>query len=71
MKRAHVASPQATLIDSVEHGNGGTVVVAHIADPSLLLDGRFRRLHADVVEVLVDLTLALLDEEAPVEGSNH
>lgn len=71
MKRPRVAPPQAALIDSVEDGKGGTVVVARVADPSRLLDERCRRLHGDVVEVLIDLTLALLDEEAALEGANH
>lgn len=44
-------------------GGAGAVVIARVDDPSKLLDGGSRRLHGDVIESLVDLAVALLEEE--------
>lgn len=75
LKEQHVSPPVAALVEEasevVRHGDHGVVVIAPVSDPSKLLDGRARRLHGDVVDVLVDLVIAILDEEGSLEGSSH
>lgn len=61
--------PQIALIEAAEGGTDGAVTLARIADPSRLFDGQSRRLHKDVVDVLVDLAISLLDEECRHEGA--
>jgi hypothetical protein len=63
VNRAPATLPRAALIDAVQDGNAGSVVVARVVDPTKLLDGKSRRLHGDVIELLVDLAIVLLDEE--------
>lgn len=67
MKSAPRAGVRAAMIQETEeraaNGGPGAVVIARVADPSKLLDGRSRALHKDVVEMLVDLAVALLDGE--------
>lgn len=59
--------PRAALIEEacerIGNEEAGAVVIARVADPSKLLDARPFTLHKDVVESLVDLVVALLDEE--------
>lgn len=70
--RSGPSSARAAVIE--ESGgarpSGRGVAISHVADPSKLLASGSRRLHGDVVDALVDLVVALLDEEAPPdEGS--
>lgn len=69
--RAQGDAPRIALIDAVEGATDGAVMLARIADLSKLFDGRSRRLHKDIVDVLVDLTVSLLDEESRGESTNH
>lgn len=67
MKPAPRVGVRAAFIQETDEragsGDAGAVVIARVADPSKLLDGRSRALHKDVVEMLVDLAVALLDGE--------
>lgn len=67
LKPERLAGMRAALIQETGARDGnaeaGAVVIARVADPSKLLDGDSRRLHKDVVEMLVDLAVALLDGE--------
>jgi hypothetical protein len=71
MKAGPVDSPRVALIETQEDGNAGGVVIARIAEPETLFAGRTRRIHDDVVDSLVELTIALLDEELSGEGASR
>lgn len=71
MKARPVDSPRVALIEAQRDGTSGGVVIARIANPETLLVGHTRRFHDDVVDSLVELTIALLDKEFSGEGANR
>ncbi len=64
-RRAQEAPVRVALLDERDGSRGAprSVAISVVEDPAKLLAERSPKLHGDVVDALVDLVVALLDEE--------